>query len=76
MEQPRESARNCAGCFRRLLRRFLGTGLTDEDGQKSDMDNPACDCLIVHWAVLNISLCSWSGTKRVSGMPTSLRPAK
>ena len=55
MEQPRESVRGCAGCFRCLLRRFLGTDLTDEDGQKSDMDNPACDCLIVHWAVLNIS---------------------
>ena len=52
MEPPRESACGCAGSFQCPLCRFLGTGLTDEDGQKSDIDNPACDCLIVHWAVL------------------------
>ena len=54
----------------------LGTGLTDEVGQNSDMDNPGCDCLIVHWAVLNISLFSCNCTQSASGMPTSLRPAK
>ena len=76
VEQLRESMCGYAGCFHCLLHRFLGTGLADEVGQNSDMDNPVCDSLIVRWAVLNISLCSWSCTQSVSGMPTSLRPAK
>ena len=41
MEQPQESVHSCTDCFRRLLRHFLGTGLTDEDGQNSNMDNTA-----------------------------------
>ena len=40
------------------------------------MDNPACACFLVHWAALNISLCSGSCTQSASGMATSLRPVK